>query len=279
MGLPPFKVREAKKINADLGFAALPNDFTAIPILDFMNHDINNDADTDGCNWIEETIAPRLDCPAIWDNFEYMRADTREPVKACMNLTDDQIDNVIFHTYYHYTDAVVALNFEGTEHCKDKYFTDDIWLEMNEIQRVYLTDWFTKGARDLMVSRLLRKPLDIMQTKIDSMLQGTPESPLKLMIYSAHDTQVDNMMVFLKQNKTAIEYVPYASQVIFELTYSEQCLASQSKSEECFRVMVFYNREPLTFPGCDKDESLDLGCRYDLFKTYMSTILFQGDMD
>ena len=128
---------------------------------------------------------------------------------------------MIFHTYYHYTDLVVALNFEGTEHAKEKYFTDDIWEEMNEIQRVYLTDWYTEKARTLMVSRLLRKPLDIMQEKVNSMLNGTPESPLKFMIYSAHDTQVDNVMVLLKQNKTAIDYIPYASQVIFELTYSQ----------------------------------------------------------
>lgn len=226
VGLPPFKVREAAKINTDLGFAALPDDFTAIPILTYMNQDINNDADTNGCNWIDETNAPRLDCPAIWNNFEYMRADTREAVKACGNLTDAQIDDVIFHTYYHYTDAVVAVNFEGTDECKEKYFTDDTWEEMNEIQRVYLTDWFTKGTRDLMVSRLLRKPLGFMQAKVDSLTKGSPESPLKFMIYSAHDTQVDNMMVFLEQNKTAIPYIPYASQVIFELTYSQHCLES-----------------------------------------------------
>ena len=88
VGMPPFKVRESAKINADLGFAALPNDFTAIPILTFMNHDINNDVDDDGCSWIRETIAPRLDCPAIWDNYEYMRADTRDSVKKSLNLTD-----------------------------------------------------------------------------------------------------------------------------------------------------------------------------------------------
>ena len=86
---------------------------------------------------------------------------------------------------------------------------------------MYLTDWYTEKARTLMVSRLLRRPLDIMQEKVNTMLNGTPESPLKFMIYSAHDTQVDNVMVLLKQNKTAIDYIPYASQVIFELTYSQ----------------------------------------------------------
>ena len=37
VGLPPFKVREVEKINTDLGFAALPDDFTAVPILTYMN--------------------------------------------------------------------------------------------------------------------------------------------------------------------------------------------------------------------------------------------------
>ena len=45
------------------------------------------------------------------------------------------------------------------------------------------------------------------------------------MVYSEHDLEVDNMMIFLKQNAT-FNSVPFASQVVFELKYSEACLES-----------------------------------------------------
>ena len=61
-----------------------------------------------------------------------MRADTREAVKASLNLTDSQVDDVSFHTYYHYTDAIVGIEFEGSLPLREQYFTDDLWLEMNE---------------------------------------------------------------------------------------------------------------------------------------------------
>ena len=52
IGMPPFNVRDANKINTQLGFAALPDNFMEIPIYTFMNDDINDDASHDGCPWI-----------------------------------------------------------------------------------------------------------------------------------------------------------------------------------------------------------------------------------
>ena len=96
------------------------------------------------------------------------------------------------------------------------------------------------------------------------------------MVYSAHDTQVDNMMVFLTQNKTSFDYVPYASQVIFELKYSEECVRSRHAGENCFGVSVAFNGEPLTFPGCTGDGFADTGCKYEEFKQYISSIWYSG---
>ena len=49
IGMPPFKVRDAKAINTQLGFASLPDGFAAVPIVTFANPDIHDDASTDGC--------------------------------------------------------------------------------------------------------------------------------------------------------------------------------------------------------------------------------------
>ena len=111
IGMPPFKVRDAKKINTQLGFAALPDDFMSVAIFTFENGDIHDDADTSGCRWIEDTIGPRVEDPSVWDKYEYMRADTHVPVQEALNLTDAQIWDVSFHAYYHYGDAIVGINF------------------------------------------------------------------------------------------------------------------------------------------------------------------------
>ena len=52
--LTPFNVRDADSINDELGVAALPNNFTAVPIYTFLNPDLNDDASTNGCPYINE---------------------------------------------------------------------------------------------------------------------------------------------------------------------------------------------------------------------------------
>ena len=44
------------------------------------------------------------------------------------------------------------------------------------------------------------------------------------MIYSAHDTQVDNMEYWLNPSDYQMEYILFASNIFFELKYSESCL-------------------------------------------------------
>ena len=64
--LPPFKVRDAKKVNSQLGFAALPDSFSAVDILVFNNPDITDDSGWDGCPWVDEVISPRTNDEAVW---------------------------------------------------------------------------------------------------------------------------------------------------------------------------------------------------------------------
>jgi len=63
------------------------------------------------------------------------------------------------------TDTIVALDFEGDPKHKE-YFSDEQWETLNEYQKVWLTADWSKDARDLMMSRLLRKPLALMDKKV-----------------------------------------------------------------------------------------------------------------
>ena len=59
------------------------------------------------------------------------------------------------------TDTAVAENFEAIFAEKD-YYTDEQWEITNMYQRAWLNDDWDKNARDLMMSRMLRKPLAVM---------------------------------------------------------------------------------------------------------------------
>ena len=100
-----------------------------------------------------------------------------------------------------------------------------------------------------------------------------------LFIYSAHDTNVDNMLVWLTQDHNSFDYVPFASQVTFELKYSPECVEN-SPTEDCFGVAILYNGLPMEFPnkcaggdGFSDDQS---GCTYTDFKQLMQSIWYKG---
>ena len=53
------------------------------------------------------------------------------------------------------------MDFEGISY--NKTFTDEQWLETLEIQKIYLTLLFSEDTRNLWMSRIMRKPIKIMQ--------------------------------------------------------------------------------------------------------------------
>jgi hypothetical protein len=70
---------------------------------------------------------------------------------------------------YHYTDAIRCMKFEGVPF--DDTFTDEQWLEACEMQVVVLSYMFTHETRALTFSRMLRKPLAIMEYKVNDIIR------------------------------------------------------------------------------------------------------------
>ena len=178
-------------------------------------------------------------------------------------------------------DAAVAVDFEGPKKHED-FFSEDQWRLTNEYGSWFLTKLFSDNARNLMSARILRKPLEVMQSKIDAMLDPSSvsqaEKDLKYVVYSAHDTQVVNMMEFLKK---PVDGTIYAMNVFFELSYSTECLNegfSKNEAEsKCFGVSVAYNGEPLLLDGCTGDNFTLEGCSYTEFVNYMSKVWYSGE--
>jgi len=98
----------------------------------------------------------------------------------------------------------------------------------------------------------MRKPLEVMEGRVAALAKGEQDAEaLKFMIYSAHDDQIDNMMVFLTGTYDSFDFVHYASTVIFELTVSESCMvANPDDAESCFHVSTKHDGVALEFEGC-----------------------------
>ena len=73
-------------------------------------------------------------------------------------------------------------------------------------------------------------------TNIVANEESDPKSELKFLSYSAHDWTVAQHLLFLDAKNGNFTYLPYASQIIYELHSTENC-----QEESCYWVEVFYN--------------------------------------
>lgn len=183
---PPFKVRDADQINHGLGLDALPNGYNAIQISVFNNDDIRDDVSYDGCPYINTVEGARLNSDEVFGDYTWMIDQAREPIRELFNMTDEYIDTLNYHHFESLTDTAVALDFEGYP-VHETYFSDEQWEVTHEFQKVILSLRDTKDASDLEISRMLRKPLDIMQRKVSAILSGQEPPAVNYVLYSAHD--------------------------------------------------------------------------------------------
>ena len=195
------------------------------------------------------------------------------------NLTAEYFDSKNFHGLYHIADSAVALDYEGyPEH--ETFYTDSEWELTHEFQKVFLSLSNSKDGRALEVSRILRKPMEIMSDKVSNLLNdfvadiSSESSKVKYVIYSAHDDQWTNMMNFLVEDYA---WIPFASTVTFELKYSAKCLKDTNKaSENCFGVSILANGKPLDFNECTGDHFTLHGCSYPEFLDMIKSRWYSG---
>ena len=76
----PFNVRDADKINKELGFDALPDSVVAVPIFVFNNDDILDDVSYDGCPYIEDAESARINDDDVYRDFDWMKVQDRKPI-------------------------------------------------------------------------------------------------------------------------------------------------------------------------------------------------------
>jgi hypothetical protein len=113
-----------------------------------------------------------------------------------------------YHDAYNYADAVFSQRFELLP-TNYKWNATEIGM-VNNTQIWALINPFTDEARKLMISKLFEKPLN----EIRSLNSGSKVPPYR--VYSAHDTQVSNILDQLAPSFN-YTYIKYAAQITMEV--------------------------------------------------------------
>lgn len=103
------------------------------------------------------------------------------------------------------------------------------------------------------------------------------------MIYSAHDTQIINVLDWLKPVDHEYIDATYVSTIYFELFYDTDCLVASPKSLACFNVHMIHNGVPLKLDTCidanNKRNSGSILCQYDDFLAHIDKIKYKDDFN
>lgn len=256
----------------------MPNGFVSVPIYTFVNPSIEDDVSYGGCAYANAEVEARRHVDTTYLDYLWIADFVRDPLADALGVPYHTMDKQSFYQVYDYSDAYVAMEFEGLPFKEEGSFDANTYHEMRTLQKIELVGMFTRETRRLAFSRVMRKPLAAMQNRVDELLGNDFEaSLLRYAVYSAHDDQISNMMEWLHPTNVAMDYVLYASQVVFELRFDDVCLALDSANEDCFSVAVIWNGNDLAFAACSASAKADgTGCSYPDFKSQMASIWYAG---
>lgn len=84
----------------------------------------------------------------------------RDPLAESLGVDYAVMDACSFYQVYDYSDAYVAMEFEGIPFAVENAFDANSYYEMRTMQKIELVGMFTRDTRRLAFSRVMRKPLD-----------------------------------------------------------------------------------------------------------------------
>ena len=167
----PFKVRNMAQINAELDESALPRDYTADYVVTFANRkDNSGDIQIESCPlaYQSEKIV-EADLDYFMRDYQYLVDNAKPGTQVALNLTQEQIDSADSLTMSNYIDALISLTEEGIP-VDMSGFTEETWNEARQICNTKIHVRMPEMVRKIYISRLLRKPLEILAYKVDQAL-------------------------------------------------------------------------------------------------------------
>jgi len=222
-GLPQFKCRNSDKINEDLGQLAIVDGFVEKAIHTYIETEWVDNVNTYTCNFAAKVDGGRYQNDSTYADVMYLKDSLKNDYAETFGLDQEQVDNMTFFDAYLYSDAVFSQRFEGIPQVVN--WTDEQISMVNNTQLYGLVLPFTSKARKLMISKLLEKGISDIQEhtlgrRDDENCSHHHAKAPRYRLYSAHDTQIANIL-FQIDPKYSFLYVPYASNIYFELYKSE----------------------------------------------------------
>jgi hypothetical protein len=158
-GMPRMNIKDASTINQELGANPLPNGFVSVPITTFADANIEDDVSYGGCPYAEDEVHSRRYVDTTYQDYMWMAGFVRDPLAEGLGVDQIVMDLETFHGVYDYSDAYVAMEFEGLPFAVEDTFDPNSYYEMRTMQKVELVGMFTRDTRRLAFSRMMRKPL------------------------------------------------------------------------------------------------------------------------
>lgn len=147
-----------------------------------------------------------------------------------------------FHEAYDFTDVIYSVRFEGDQTVYN-YTAEQIGM-INTTQIYVLLDPLTDEARRLMIAKLFFEPISNLVALNQSQ---DPTQVLKSMgkyrLYSAHDTQIANIIYELNPAFN-FTYIKYAANFYIELY--------RDVDDGAFFVRTVYQGQPFPINGCEQ---------------------------
>jgi len=163
-------VRNVGDLNRLLGMPSpIPSGNNLIPLVT-LSDSLTDDVAYKGCPYASNTVKKRDDSK-IMEAY----ADTdpvRNSIRDALFLTQEDIDAANWIDIKNYIDLLIAMKFEGISMPGDWTFTDQTWLAANRITNIFLVQRLTPEVRQLVLSRIMRKPLKVMERKVKYLIEG-----------------------------------------------------------------------------------------------------------
>jgi hypothetical protein len=238
-----------------------------VPVYNYQEKTADDRIGTFGCPQVQAGDDYYWHRPQTFTKYDATYTDVlRAPVAKAYGLNKTQEAALTFGDIYDYCDALVCEKFEGLPDRVE--MTPEHWHKCQEIQKVDLTSTMDENIRPIYMARILDEPLKQMAQMTDKTPSATD---IKYTLYSAHDYQIANMLMYLLPSNIDWYMVPYASNIQLELV---------SDASGAFMVNSYYNGKKMGFEACvDAKDPSPLNCSYEEFVGLMKQLEPQGEIE
>ena len=213
---PHINIYNKDKIVKSLGLYPIKDGYHPVPIHNYALDIQDNVLGYADCPRMDKDVHERVENATFWKPFDdYYRPLIYKQLGEAFNFPPENID---FMTGYLFSDILTAENFQGVP---ARYnFTASEWDILHSMQITLLTHSISPKTSKVFASRYLVQFLEKIKQMAGKSFNETTVEPYidsKMMIFSSHDLQLQQILLTLNATNLNYTQVPYASTLFIEL--------------------------------------------------------------